>query len=95
MFFTYGGFKIHPAHQSTRQILNRQNFSVVASAEFPGAHTFNAGGWKAMENRPDSSDLKVAEEYAEAVLKRFTGEDSEIAGEPEKYFREHQSEFRT
>lgn len=46
MFFTYGGFGVHPTHYSTRQILEKQNFIVVSSADFLGVHTFNLGGWK-------------------------------------------------
>ncbi|MBC2715153.1 MAG: 4Fe-4S binding protein [Desulfobacteraceae bacterium] len=84
MFFTYGGFGVHPTHYSTRQILTEQNFAVVSSAEFPGAHTFNLGGWKALENRPDKSDFAVAKEYAAKTYKRFIGEDSSILGELEK-----------
>jgi hypothetical protein len=50
MFFTYGGFGVHPTHYSTRQILKEQNFIVVSSAEFLGAHTFNLGGWRTDSN---------------------------------------------
>ena len=84
MFFTYGGFCVHPTHYSTRKILNEQNFVVVSSAEFLGAHTFNLGGWKAMEDRPDASDIDIAKEYAVRTYKRFTGEDPGILGELEK-----------
>lgn len=84
MFFTYGGFGVHPTHYSTRKILEKQNFVVVSSAEFLGFHTFNIGGWKAMEGRPDESDFEVAKEYAEITYKRFTGEDKGILGELEK-----------
>ncbi len=91
MFFTYGGFGVHPTHYSTRQILEEQNFIVVSSAEFLGAHTFNLGGWKAMEGRPDESDLEVARNYAGKIYKRFTGEDDRIVGELEK--TEHTEEF--
>jgi menaquinone-dependent protoporphyrinogen IX oxidase/ferredoxin len=84
MFFTYGGFAVHPAHYSTRQILEEQDFIVVSSAEFLGAHTFNLGGWKAMEGRPDALDFEVANEYADITYKRFTGEDDGILGELEK-----------
>ncbi len=84
MFFTYGGFGAHPTHFSTRQILKEQNFSVVSSAEFLGAHTFNLGGWKALENRPNELDFKVAKDYVALTCKRFTGEDSRILGELEK-----------
>ena len=84
MFFTYGGFSIHPAHYSTRQILSEQNFVVVSSAEFLGSHTFNLGGWKAMCGRPDQSDFNAAEAYAETTCRRFTGEDQELLTELEK-----------
>lgn len=84
MFFTYGGFGVHPTHYSTRQILQEQNFIVVSSAEFLGAHTFNLNGWKAMEGRPDELDFEVAKEYATITYKRFTGEDDRILGELEK-----------
>lgn len=83
-FFTYGGFKVHPAHYSTRQILNKQGFVVVSSAEFLGAHTFNLGGWKALGGRPDEDDFRVAKEYVIKTYKRFTGEDPQILGELEK-----------
>jgi ferredoxin len=78
MFFTYGGFQVHPTHYSTRKILQEQNFIVVSSADFLGAHTFNLGGWKAMEGRPDNSDFDVAEDYVIKTYKRFTGEDPGI-----------------
>jgi ferredoxin/flavodoxin len=84
MFFTYGGFGVHPTHYSTRQILEEQHFSVVSSAEFLGAHTFNLGGWRAMEGRPDERDVAVAGEYVEVTYKRFTGEDESLLGELEK-----------
>jgi ferredoxin/flavodoxin len=84
MFFTYGGFGVHPAHYSTREILKEQNFIVVSSAEFLGAHTFNLGGWKAMGDRPNELDFKVAKDYVELTCKRFTGEDDSILGELEK-----------
>ena len=84
MFFTYGGFGVHPTHYSTRQILKEQNFIVVSSAEFLGAHTFNLGGWRALENRPNSLDFEVVKDYVELTCKRFTGEDERILGELEK-----------
>nr|WP_319538812.1 EFR1 family ferrodoxin [uncultured Methanospirillum sp.] len=91
LFFTYGGFGIHPAHETTRSLLENQGFSVVASAEFCGSHTFNLGGWKAMEGRPDQSDLEIARAYAEQVLCRFTGEDCRTLGEMER--TSHSDEF--
>jgi ferredoxin/flavodoxin len=84
MFFSYGGFKVHPCHESTRQILAEQGFAVVSSAEFLGAHTFNLGGWKAMVGRPNASDFQVAEAYAGKMHERFTGKDRGILNEQEK-----------
>ena len=84
MFFTYGGFGVHPAHYSTREILKESNFIVVSSAEFLGAHTYNLGGWRAMGDRPDELDFEVAKEYVEITCRRFTGEDDGILGELEK-----------
>jgi len=51
-FFTYGGFTVGPVHHTTRQILEKSDFTLVSSAQFLGAHAFNLGGWKAMEGRP-------------------------------------------
>ena len=84
MFFTYGGFQVPPTHYSTKQILEEQGFVVVSSAEFLGAHTFNLGGWRAVEDRPDASDFEVAKEYARNTYARFTGEDPGTLGEMEK-----------
>jgi ferredoxin len=84
MYFTYGGFGVHPAHYSTREILIEQNFIVVSSAEFLGVHTFNLGGWRALGDRPNESDFVVASDYVELTHKRFTGEDDRILGELEK-----------
>ncbi len=84
MFFTYGGFGAHPTHYSTREILKEQNFIVVSSAEFLGAHTFNLGGWRALRDRPNELDFEVAKDYVELTCKRFTGEDDRILGELEK-----------
>lgn len=78
MFFTFGGFQVHPTHSTTQKILEKSNFAVVASAEFLGKHTFNLGGWQAMADRPDQSDLAVAEEYADRIYDRFTGKDTGV-----------------
>jgi len=76
MFFTYGGFTVHPTHHDTGEILSKAGFDVIASAEFLGKHTFNLGGWAAVPKRPDSSDDDVAREYAEKIFPRFSGEDT-------------------
>ena len=84
MYFTYGGFGVHPTHYSTRGILEEQHFRVVSSAEFLGTHTFNLGGWKAMEGRPDERDFAVAREYVERTYRRFADEDENLLGELER-----------
>jgi ferredoxin/menaquinone-dependent protoporphyrinogen IX oxidase len=81
LFFTYGGFQVHPAHKTTADILSRNGFRIVASAEFPGKHTYNIVGWQAMVDRPDESDLKVAREYAEVIYNRMAGLDPDSVGE--------------
>ncbi len=91
MFFTYGGFQVPPTHHSTKQILEERGFVVVSSAEFLGAHTFNLGGWRAVVDRPDASDLDVAREYARKTFARFTGEDPGTLGEMER--STHTEEF--
>ena len=75
---------MHPAHESTRVLLNNCGFTVIASAEFPGAHTFNLGGWKALPDRPDIRDAELARQYADAVCKRFGDEDGGVLGELDK-----------
>lgn len=85
MFFTFGGFGVHPCHYTTREILTRSGFTVVSSAEFAGAHTYNVNnGWRAMIDRPDESDFEVAREFARNTWRRFTGEDTGVLGELEK-----------
>ena len=83
-FFTYGGFGVHPAHYSTREILEKQGFLLVSSAEFLGKHTFNLGGWSALKDRPDHSDFDLARKYAKRTYMRFTGEDGGVVEKLEK-----------
>jgi len=84
MFFTYGGFGVHPTHFSTREILAVRGFRVVSSAEFLGKHTFNLGGWAAMTDRPNDADFAVARLFAEKTFRRFAGEDPGLLGDLEK-----------
>lgn len=97
MFFTYGGFLVHPAHHSTAEILKRRDFRVVASAEFPGKHTYNLGGWKVFTDRPDKRETALAAQYTEAVLKRFSGEDSGVVSglDKSKFSDEQLDHFET
>ena len=95
MFFTYGGFTVHPAHHTTQQILTEQHFTVVSSAQFPGAHTFNLGGWSAFDQRPNAGDEALADRFAIETLPRFNGEDPGVLGpmDPGIYSEEELDRF--
>lgn len=76
VFFTYGGVHVGVAHYDIKTILDKQNFDLVASADFLGKHTYNLAGWKLMETRPNEDDLKIAKEFALVSYKRFQEEDT-------------------
>lgn len=78
VFFTYGGVEPGAAHYNIKQVLEEQNFQLVSTAEFVCKHTYNCGGWKVMENRPNDSDFNVAEEYIKKTYQRFISEGNEI-----------------
>jgi len=78
VFFTYGGVTPGASHYNIKQILEEQNFQLVSTAEFVCKHTYNCGGWKVMENRPNESDFNVAKEYTKKTYKRIIGEDNGI-----------------
>jgi len=91
MFFTFGGFMVHPAHHSTAEILKNRGFKVVAAAEFPGKHTYNLGGWQAFPDRPDDRERHLADRYVQAVHKRFSGVDPGVlSGLPQGPFSEEE-----
>ncbi len=94
-YFTFGGFQVHPTHSTTQKILREAGFAVAASAEFPGAHTFNLGGWQVMTDRPNQADLAVAVEYAQAIFDRFSGQDAGVVGDldPGAYSEEQLDQF--
>ncbi len=71
MFFTYGGISMGIAHHETKQTLEKQGFMVISSAEFPGKHTYNLGGWDLLENRPNEADIEVAREYTEKLIEKY------------------------
>ncbi|WP_432407533.1 EFR1 family ferrodoxin [Wukongibacter sp. M2B1] len=84
VFFTYGGFGKDPAHYFMKELLEKQNFELISTAEFLGAHTFNRSGWKAVVNRPNESDFKIARDYTMKTMERFLGNDLNKLGEFEK-----------
>ena len=78
VFFTYGGVDSGASHYNIKRILEEINFQLVSTAEFVCKHTYNCGGWKVMENRPNESDFNVAEEYIEKTYKKFIDDDNGI-----------------
>lgn len=96
-FFTYGGFQVHPAPFDTCRRLTERGFVVVAAATFPGAHTFNLGGWQAMQGRPDQQDLDLAAEYGAKLHPRLSGQDQAVVSDldPGPYSQEQLDEFET
>ncbi|MCB2192379.1 MAG: EFR1 family ferrodoxin [Deltaproteobacteria bacterium] len=97
MFFTYGGFQVHPAPYDLRRRLEERGFKVVASATFPGAHTYNLAGWQAMGGRPDQQDLGLAAEYAKELYPRLNGQDPAMVGDLNSgpYTEEQLDEFES
>jgi len=78
VFFTYGGVDPGASHYSIKQILEEQNFQLVSTAELVCKHTYNCGGWKVMENRPNESDFNIVKEYTKLTYKRFISKDNGI-----------------
>ncbi len=63
VFFTYGGVDVGVSHSDIKNILNRQGFKLVSTAEFVSKHSYNFGGWNLAENRPNDSDFNLARNY--------------------------------
>jgi flavodoxin/Fe-S-cluster-containing hydrogenase component 2 len=70
-FFTYGGVSVGAAHYNIKKILEKINFILIGSSEFPGKHTYNLAGWDLLEKRPDETDFEIAKEFARRILKKF------------------------
>jgi ferredoxin/flavodoxin len=71
VFFTYGGVHTGISHYNIKQLLESNNFIMVASAEFLARHTFNVAGFHFMEDRPNDEDFKVAREFASISFDKF------------------------
>jgi len=71
MFFTYGGINPGVVHYETHKLLTKKNFKVISSAEFIASHTYNLGGWKVLENRPNKEDFNLVKRYTRKILKIF------------------------
>lgn len=71
VFFTYGGVHTGISHNNIKQLLESNNFIMVASAEFLAKHTFNVAGFHFMEDRPNDEDFKIAREFASISLDKF------------------------
>ena len=75
VFFTYGGVTTGIASSNIQEILTNRHFNIVSTAEFVAKHTYNLGGWKLMENRPNKEDFDIAKEYVERTFIRFCEKD--------------------
>lgn len=75
MYFTYGARANENGNQVAYFLLNEAGFTVVLSAEFIGAHSYNvAEGWLLADDRPNEEDFKVAKEFVNSSIERFTKE---------------------
>jgi len=77
MFFTYGGVEVGISHSNMQNILTKQNFELVASAEFLTKHTYNLAGFKLMENHPNNIDFKIVREFAKISYHKFLKHDNQ------------------
>ncbi len=71
VFFTYGGVTTGAASSNIQEILTNQHFKLISTAEFVAKHTYNIGGWKLMENRPNQEDFEIAKDYIKHTFERF------------------------
>ena len=75
MFFSYGGVILGEIHNFTKELLEKKGFSIIASAEFLGKHSFNvAEGFELLPNRPNEEDIQIAREYANEIYFKFRKE---------------------
>jgi flavodoxin/Pyruvate/2-oxoacid:ferredoxin oxidoreductase delta subunit len=76
MFFTYGGPTMGIAHYHTKHILAKQNFKVIASAEFPCKHSYNlTEGFQFLEDRPNADDFQIAQEFGLQLITKLSQDD--------------------
>jgi ferredoxin len=64
----YGNRDYDDALLEMRDILNDQNFNVIAAGAFIGQHSYTR---KVGNNRPDAKDLKVVMSFAKDILKKL------------------------
>jgi ferredoxin len=77
-FFTYGGINPGFVHSNTKNLLEKQDFRVISSAEFVASHSFNLVGWDILKNRPNNKDLELAQEYSKLTVLKFLEASNEI-----------------
>ena len=76
MFFSYGGPMLGEIHNVTREMLEKLGFTVIASAEFLGKHSFNVGkGFELLPDRPNEKDFEIAREYARKLYLKLQKEE--------------------
>lgn len=73
IFFTYGGISTGIAQYTMVNLLRERGFTCVSAAEFLAKHTFNAGGFKLLESKPNEEEFKFAREFADHTFEKFSG----------------------
>jgi len=69
----YGNRDYDDALLEMRNLLNEQNFNVIAAGAFIGQHPYTN---KVGSNRPDSKDLEVVMTFAKDILEKLRGQES-------------------
>ena len=77
-FFTYGARTTGYAHFHTKLLLERVGFHLLFSAEFPGRHSYNVGGWRVLPERPNAQDFTVARKFAALAVERFSRDEFSV-----------------
>lgn len=90
----YGNRHYDEALLELSEFTNSRGFVTIAAASFIGLHSYSTRITPIAVGRPNSSDLKIAEEFGKEIRKRF--EDAIAIEVPGKYpMRERNSIFTT
>jgi len=69
----YGNRDYDDALLEMRDLLNDQNFNVIAAGAFIGQHSYTR---KVANNRPDAKDLEVVIAFSKDILEKLRGQES-------------------
>lgn len=86
----YGNRDYDDALLEMRDILNDQNFNVIAAGAFIGQHSYTR---KVANNRPDAKDLEVVASFAQDILEKLKNDSNEslLAVKGKHPYRERKS----